>query len=282
MIVVPPPQSRRSRAPDARRYSEGDRRGACPAAPENCENLTQTERSPLQARSLDRAQAAQRHHRAGSGQSVAPLRAAARRPNISGADAIAPPDADRAALPDHGQLRPACRTRPWWASVFPPTSDRQLRQLAAMAGRERPPRAIVATMRDSDFEACAPDRAAGGHCRQLPDLSSAWPGPAAVAGVVKADAYGLGAELRGAGAGGGRLRHLLRGAAGGGHRACARCCATGAHLRAGWRAARCGAGPDRASPDAGAEFSWPRSRPGARRRQRRAAAWMPPCISIPA
>ena len=72
-------------------------------------------------------------------------------------------------------------------------------------------------------------------------------GPAAVAGVVKADGYGLGAEMRGAGAGGGRLRHASSWRGWRKAWRLRRVLREGAHLRAGWRARRCGAGADRPS-----------------------------------
>ena len=49
-------------------------------------------------------------------------------------------------------------------------------------------------------------------------------GPAAVAGVVKADGYGIGLRPSHARARRRRLRHVLRRAAGGGRRRCARSC----------------------------------------------------------
>ena len=76
-----------------------------------------------------------------------------------------------------------------------------------------------------------------------------------MAAVVKADGYGLGAArvapaLAEAGCDSFFVARLEEGVA------LAPAAAARAHLCAGWRAARCGAGADQPSPDAGAEFAW--------------------------
>src|SRR5512143_366390 len=82
--------------------------------------------------------------------------------------------------------RPASATRPWWGSVFRPTS----RPTGWTGG---PGAGHCPGMRDSDFEACRLTVRLGAIAENY-RFFQRLAGPAAVAGMVKADAYGLGAD----------------------------------------------------------------------------------------
>ena len=126
------------------------------------------------------------------------------------------------------------------------TATRRWRALTAARGRLHCP------ARMSDFEAARLTVRLGAMAANYRDIP-AHGRPRRGGGVVKADAYGMGMApvapaLAAAGCDTFFVARLEEGVA------LRRVVAGGAHLRAGWRAARCGAGADRPSPDAGAEL----------------------------